>query len=83
MRELDRISLNLEIAKNMKNKIFGQDNIQNIIYDVDFIFIEEEEENEEEENEEEEEEENEEEKNEEGKNEEKKEEILAYELNEI
>ena len=72
MRELDKISLNLEIAKNIKNKIFGQDNIQNIIYDVDFIFIEEEEENEEEENEEEEneKEENEEEMNKEEENEE-------------
>ena len=44
MRELDKISLNLEIAKNIKNKIFGQDNIQNIICNEDFIFIEEDEE---------------------------------------
>ena len=93
MRELDKISLNLEIAKNIKNKIFGQANIQNVIYDVDFIFIEEdEEESEEEEDEEEEdkeekdeeeeheEEENEEEKNEEGKNEEGKNEERKEEI---
>ncbi|CAB4423895.1 unnamed protein product [Rhizophagus irregularis] len=74
MKELDKISLNLEIAKNMKNKIFGDDdNNQNIIYDEDFNFIEEdEEERYEEENEEEEdkEEENEEEENEEEESEE-------------
>ncbi|CAB4480494.1 unnamed protein product [Rhizophagus irregularis] len=75
MKELDKISLNLEIAKNMKNKIFGDDdNNQNIIYDEDFNFIEEdEEERYEEENEEVEdkEEENEEEESEEEESEEK------------
>lgn len=75
MKELDKISLNLEIAKNMKNKIFGNnDDNQNIIYDEDFNFIEEdEEERYEEENEEVEdmEEKNEEEENEEEKSEEK------------
>jgi hypothetical protein len=75
MKELDKISLNLEIAKNMKNKIFGDDdNNQNIIYDEDFNFIEEEEryevENEEEEDKE---EENEEEENEEEESEEEEE----------
>lgn len=38
MRELDKISLNLEIARNIKNKIFGQDNIQ-ILFVMKILFL--------------------------------------------